>query len=376
MASAADLARYRANWQDEMDSAALYRTLADVEANAQLAGVYRRLGLAEEHHAQFWAQKLQEAGQAVPAPRPSWRTRTLCWLAKRFGVQAVLPTVASLEQVNKHMYDRQPEAQPTSLPADERSHARLLHRLTSDGSMGLEGRALARLEGRHRAVGGNALRAAVLGANDGLVSNLSLVMGLAGAEVGSQGLLITGLAGLLAGACSMAMGEWLSVQSSRELAERQLAIEAAEISAVPEEERTELALIYQAKGLSEADAKKVADEVMANPAQALDTLAREELGIDPQDLGGSAWEAAGTSFLLFAVGALMPVLPFFFLGGVQALAASVALSALALWGIGSAITLFTGRSALRTGLRQVSFGLGAAALTYGIGRLLGVTLAG
>jgi VIT1/CCC1 family predicted Fe2+/Mn2+ transporter len=240
----------------------------------------------------------------------------------------------------------------------------------------MEGRTLARLEGRHRAVGGNALRAAVLGANDGLVSNLSLVMGLAGAEVSGQGLLLTGLAGLLAGACSMALGEWLSVQSARELATRQLAVEADEIAAVPDEEQAELALIYQAKGLSEAAANKVAAEVMADPTHALETLAREELGIDPQDLGGSAWEAAGTSFLLFALGAFIPVAPFLCLTGTPALVASLAVSTLALGGIGAAITLFTGRSAMLTGLRQVGFGLAAAALTYGIGRVLGVTLAG
>jgi VIT1/CCC1 family predicted Fe2+/Mn2+ transporter len=377
MGTSADIARYRANWQDEIDSAALYRTLAEVEGPSQLAGVYQRLALVEERHAHFWAQKLQEAGQPVPAPRPGWRARTLGWLARRLGTQAVLPTVATMEQVNRHIYDRQPEARRTSLAADEHSHARLLRSLAGGARpRGMEGRTLARLEGRHRAVGGNALRAAVLGANDGLVSNLSLVMGLAGAEVSGQGLLLTGLAGLLAGACSMALGEWLSVQSARELATRQLAVEADEIAAVPDEEQAELALIYQAKGLSEAAANKVAAEVMADPTHALETLAREELGIDPQDLGGSAWEAAGTSFLLFALGAFIPVAPFLCLTGTPALVASLAMSTLALGGIGAAITLFTGRSAMLTGLRQVGFGLAAAALTYGIGRVLGVTLAG
>jgi VIT1/CCC1 family predicted Fe2+/Mn2+ transporter len=376
MGTAADIARYRDNWQDEIDSATLYRTLAEVEENPQLAGIYLRLALVEERHARFWEQKLREAGQPVSVPRPGWRTRTLGWLARRLGAQVVLPTIATMEQVNRHIYDRQPEASQTSLPADERSHARLLRSLAGGVRAGMEGRTLARLEGRHRAVGGNALRAAVLGANDGLVSNLSLVMGVAGAQVSSQALVFTGFAGLLAGACSMALGEWLSVQSARELAQRQLAIEAAEITAVPDEERAELALIYQAKGLSEEEANKVAAEVMADPTHALDTLAREELGIDPQDLGGSAWEAAGTSFLLFALGALIPVVPLLCLTGVPALVASLAMSALALWGIGAAITLFTGRSAVSTGLRQVLFGLAAAGLTYSIGRVLGVTLAG
>ena len=376
MVTSDDIARYRENWQDEIDSAALYNTLADVEEHPQLAGVYRRLALVEDRHARFWEQKLQEAGQPIPPRRPGWRTRTLSWLARRLGPQFVLPTVASMEQVNRHIYDRQPETRQTSLPADEHSHARLLHSLVKGTRAGLEGRALARLEGRHGAMGSNALRAAVLGANDGLVSNLSLVMGMAGAEVSGHGLLLTGLAGLLAGACSMAMGEWLSVQSARELAQRQLAIEAAEITAVPDEEREELALIYQAKGLSEEEANKVAAEVMADADNALDTLAREELGIDPQELAGSAWEAAGTSFLLFALGAIIPVGPFLFLTGGTALVTSLGVSALALWGIGAAITLVTGRSAVSTGLRQLLFGLAAAALTYSIGRVLGVTLAG
>ena len=371
-----DLARYRANLQDEIDSAALYRTLADVEAQPQLAEVYRRLATVEERHARFWEQRLQAAGQTLPSRRPRWRSRVLSWLARRFGPQFVLPTVATLEEVGRHMYDAQPEAQTTKMPADERSHARLFRTIVGTSRSGIEGSTLARLEGRHRAVGGNALRAAVLGANDGLVSNFSLIMGVAGAELSSHGILITGLAGLLAGACSMAMGEWLSVQSSRELYQRQLAIEEGEIAAVPEEEEEELALIYEAKGLSPEAARKIAAEVMADAAHALDTLAREELGINPQELGGSAWEAASVSFLLFATGACVPVAPFLFLTGMPAVITSLAVSTVALFLVGAAITLLTGRSVLFSGLRQLLFGSVAAGVTYGIGRFLGVTLGG
>ena len=238
------------------------------------------------------------------------------------------------------------------------------------------GIAIAEAEGRHRSAGGNALRAAVLGANDGLVSNLSLVMGVAGAELAGQGILITGLAGLLAGAGSMALGEWLSVQSSRELYERQIRIEKEELEANPEEEVEELSLIYQAKGLSEARANELAHSLLANKATALDTLVREELGIDPKELGGSAWEAAITSFVLFAVGAIIPVIPFFFTSGMTAVYASLAISGLGLFGIGAAITLMTGRSVWYSGMRQVIFGLVAAGLTFGIGRLIGVSLGG
>jgi VIT1/CCC1 family predicted Fe2+/Mn2+ transporter len=253
----------------------------------------------------------------------------------------------------------------------------LLRQITkTPGGGGLEGGALAQLEGRHRAAGGNALRAAVLGANDGLVSNLSLVMGVAGAELSGTSILITGLAGLLAGACSMALGEWLSVQSSRELYRHQISIETEEIITAPAEEAEELALIYQARGLDEAQARQMAAQIMSNQENAVETLVREELGVDPESLGGSAWEAAITSFILFAVGAIIPVIPFIFLSGLMAVVVSVMLSTIGLFVIGAAITLFTGRTVLFSGGRQVIFGLAAAALTYGVGRLVGVSLAG
>jgi VIT1/CCC1 family predicted Fe2+/Mn2+ transporter len=180
----------------------------------------------------------------------------------------------------------------------------------------------------------------------------------------------------LAGACSMAIGEWVSVQSSRELNEHQIAIEADELAAAPEEEKEELVLIYQAKGIPEAQARALAERLFQDKDKALDTLVREELGIDPQDLGGSAWHAAFTSFLLFASGAFIPLAPFWFLHGVHAVYTSVILSAAGLYVIGAAITLVTGRSALGTGLRQLAIGLTAAAATYGIGHVLGVSLSG
>lgn len=222
----------------------------------------------------------------------------------------------------------------------------------------------------------NWLRAAVLGANDGLVSSLSLVMGVAGAALDERSILITGIAGLLAGAGSMAMGEWLSVQSSRELYRRQIAVEREEIERTPGEEAEELALIYQAKGLPEPQARALAGRLMAEPATALDTLSREELGIDPRELGGSAVEAAVTSFVLFALGAAVPVLPFGFLAGRAAVVTSVAVSALALFLVGAGITLLTGRSVLFSGTRQLAIGLAAAGLTFAVGRLIGVNLGG
>ena len=299
-------------------------------------------------------------------------------LAKRFGADFILPTIAEREKIDSAGYAAGAPgiaAAPT-LAGDERSHAKLLGVIAAKGAGGMEGGALAQLEGRHRAAGGNALRAAVLGANDGLVSNLSLVMGVAGAELAGSSILVTGLAGLLAGAGSMALGEWLSVQSARELFQHQIEIEKAELEADPEEERRELELIYRAKGLDAEAAQQIAAQLIADPARAVNTLAMEELGVDPKELGGSAWVAAITSFILFAIGAVIPVIPYGLLEGQAALWTSVVASAFGLFGIGALITLMTGRSVWFSGLRQLLFGLVAAALTYGVGHLIGVSLAG
>ncbi|MFB6080584.1 MAG: VIT1/CCC1 transporter family protein [Haloferacaceae archaeon] len=370
------LARYRANVRDEVDSATVYRAMAAAESDPRLAEVYDRLAETEERHAAFWREKIRDAGATPGEGGPTVRARVLAWLARRVGPQVVVPTMRGGEVAGGSGYAAQPETDGTGLVADERSHQRLLAIIDDVDGGGIEGGALARLEGRHRATSGNALRAAVLGANDGLVSNLSLVMGVAGAAMSAQAILVTGLAGLVAGAGSMAMGEWLSVQSSRELYRRQIDVEAAELAEAPDEEREELALIYRAKGLPEEQADALAERLLDEESSALDTLVREELGIDPEELGGSAREAAGASFVLFALGAIVPVAPFFLLGGLAAVAGSLVLSTAALFCIGAGITLLTGRGLLYSGLRQVGIGLTAAALTYGIGSLIGVTLAG
>lgn len=368
--------RYRANLQGEVDGAALYRALAETETDPQLKEIYGRLASVEEGHAEFWTRQLNRIGSRVTRLVPGWRTRALAWLARRFGPQFVLPTISRLEQRDVGHYDRQPEAVAGGLPAAERSHQRIVQAIEERVPGGLSGSNLARLEGRHRAMGGNALRAAVLGANDGLVSNLSLVMGVAGAAAAEKTILLTGLAGLVAGACSMAMGEWLSVNSSRELYRRQIDIEASELEQAPEEEIEEIALIYEAKGLPRSQAQALAKQMMANKDTALDTLVREELGIDPAELGGSAWAAAGTSFLLFSLGAIFPVAPFFLLAGNPAVLASLAASGVALAAIGAGTSLFTGRGVVFSALRQLLVGYAAAAITYGIGILAGVTLGG
>lgn len=368
-----DAERYLKNRQKEIDGAALYRVLAETEKQPQLAQVYKRLAESEEKHGAAWEKKLEALKVAIPPRALSWRTNVLIWLARRFGPQFVLPTITGNEKSDSSAYDSQPDAEAAAFAKDEKSHARLIA-LASNSTGGLSGGTVAQLEGRHRASGGNALRAAVLGANDGLVSVLSLVMGVAGATNSNSDVLIAGLAGLLAGAGSMALGEWLSVQSSRELYEHQIKIEKEEIEENPQEEQEELALIYQSKGLKESDAKKLAANLMTDKGSLLDTLAREELGVDPEVLGGSAYEAAFTSFFLFAVGAVFPIFPFFFWSGTMAIFISLAVSGVGLFIIGAAITLMTGRSVWFSGFRQVLVGLAAAALTFGIGKLIGVSV--
>ncbi len=367
--------RYRANLQGELDGASLYRALAQAEPNPAVAEVYRRLAAVEDAHAELWRRQLAAIGQPPGAHRPGWRSRMLGLLARRFGPDFVLPVVHTLERADSSQYDAQPEAVAARLPQAERSHAHIVQALAARASAGVPGSVLGRIEGRHRS-GGNTLRAAVLGANDGLVSNLSLVAGVVGAAGDTRTVLVTGLAGLVAGACSMAMGEWLSVTSSRELYRAQIATEKDELEQAPEEEKAELVLIYQSKGLSQAQAQALADRLMARPDTALDTLAREELGIDPQQLGGSAASAAAVSFGLFALGALFPVAPLALLDGRPALVGAIASSAAALFAIGAATSLFTGRHPLFAGSRQLAIGLGAAAITYGLGRLIGVNLGG
>lgn len=239
---------------------------------------------------------------------------------------------------------------------------------TAGGVSGLK------LESHEGAVGGNVLRAGVLGVNDGLVSNLSLVMGVAGAGLEAKAILITGLAGLLAGAFAMAMGEWLSVQSARELHTRQLQIEKQHLALIPQLEHKEFVEMYEAKGLSEDLAQQVAAQLMKNPDRALDTMAREELGINPDDLGGSAWQAAGASGVLFTLGAIVPVAPFIFLAGMAAVISSLIASAAALLIVGAVISRLTGRGAIFSAVRQLLFGMAAAGITFGIGKLLGVSL--
>jgi VIT1/CCC1 family predicted Fe2+/Mn2+ transporter len=365
----ATIERWKAARREELDAEAIYRALAAAQTTPERAELFVGIADDERRHAAHWEELLRAAGIEPGPGGPGQRARILCRLAGDFGDTVVVPIMRDREALSTEAYMDDSGA----FAADEERHARALATLVGETRGEPIGRALARLQ-RGRAAGGNALRAAVLGVNDGLVSNASLVMGVAGAGVASEDILVTGVAGLIAGACSMAMGEWISVQSSRELSARELAVEQRHIVTESEVEQAELALVYEQKGLHPSEARKVAERLSADPDTALDTHAREELGIDPEELGGSPWVAAGMSFALFVVGAVVPILPFVFLSGNTAVATALALSALGLFGIGAAITLLTGRSVLVSGFRQLAFGAAAFAVTYGIGALFGTAV--
>jgi VIT1/CCC1 family predicted Fe2+/Mn2+ transporter len=367
-----DTKRYRDNLRDELNGSALYTALAKAERDPVRKDLFLQLAQAEAAHAQFWRDKLTAAGMREEAFVPDFRTRLLARLARRFGPRFVLPTIAAAEFADRNKYAGQRDAH--ALSADERGHAAVVQAVAATSGKPVTGADIAEAEPWHRGASGNNLRAAVLGANDGLVSNFCLVMGVAGAGTSGRTILLTGLAGLIAGACSMALGEWLSVTNARELARKQIGKEAEELEQTPQAEAHELALIFQAKGLPKEDARRVASDLMRDKKGALDTLAREELGIDPAELGGNAWSAALTSFGLFCCGAIFPIVPFLWMTERNAIVACIAASALALGAIGALTSLFNGRSPAFSAARQVVFGCLAAVVTYGIGRLLGVSL--
>jgi VIT1/CCC1 family predicted Fe2+/Mn2+ transporter len=368
--SRADIERYRQNYLVEMDGIALYRAMAAAEQDNQRAAIFEKLAVNEERHAQRWAKLIQSGGGAVPAHRPSARVHILGWLARRFGTHKVVPIISSMEARDEAGYMRQPEA--AGLPAEERAHSRTL--------MAMEGRtsgqdSIGAAERWHVTATSGGLRAAVFGINDGLLSNFSLVMGFAGAEAKPEYVVLAGVAGLLAGAFSMGAGEYVSVRAQREVFEQQIAIEKEELEMSPKEEEEELSLIYQAKGIPEYEATRLAQRIIQNPKTAIDTLAREELGLDPARLG-SPWLAASSSFFAFVVGAFIPLAPYLFTSGIKAGYTSAALSFIALFGVGAVISIFTARGPLRSGLRMVGIGLVVSMITYLVGWALGVSVTG
>jgi VIT1/CCC1 family predicted Fe2+/Mn2+ transporter len=376
-----DLAQSLENLKLERDAIALYDELARIEKDPRRADAFRTIAGNERRHAEVWAGKLRDLGATVPEPDgPRLRIRTILFVARLFGTHAVRDLVQALEGDEEDIYTEQSSPEVDAIAADEREHAEIWRRLSGGG--GSPGHAahrpsdIAANERWHHAGRSGTLRAVIFGVSDGLVSNLALVMGIAGASGGEGSfVLLAGIAGLLAGAFSMAAGEYISMQSQRELFERQIALERAELEAMPREEQAELAQVYRAKGFTESEASTIAERMFRDPQHALDTLVREELGLDPDELG-SPWGAAGGSFVAFALGALVPVLPYLLSpgGGGGAFVASIGLSVAALFAVGAGVSLLTGRSLLFSGGRQVLIGAAAAIVTYVVGLAIGVAV--
>ncbi|HYZ37222.1 MAG TPA: VIT1/CCC1 transporter family protein [Pseudonocardiaceae bacterium] len=363
--------RWRGLLSSERDAAALYARLAAAETGERRK-IFEELAAIERRHAGHWESKLRAAGATVPAQRrPSLRTRLIGLAARRLSTAAVLPLIERSERADAGMYDNEPDAAP-GMAADERRHARTIAKLM-DGARPNPQQLIARREPWHRTDRSGSLRAGVFGVSDGLVSNTALVMGFAGSGSSRSAILLAGIAGLLAGAFSMAAGEYVSMSSQREMYQREITLEAQEVAEKPEEERAELVLLYRAKGLDRADAERLADRIMADPQVALDTLAREELGLDPDELG-SPWLAAVSSLLAFALGAFVVVLPYLIGGGKAALLAAVGLAVLAMFAVGAGIGILNGRSTLRSGARQIIVGGLAAAVTFGVGHVIGAAV--
>jgi len=330
-------------WRSEKTASYLSSAVAAAEPDPAKAALFRQMAGAAEEQAGILAKELRQ----VPAFAPSLRSRLTVWLIGVFGPRAMRPVLSASKVRGVSVYSgKVPAGHPWPISVEA-------------------------VGGRHRALGGGTLRASVFGVNDGLVSNTCLVMGVAGAAVEPGIILITGVAGLLAGAFSMAAGEFISMWSQREMFEYQIAQEKDELERYPAEEAEELALIYAARGIPLEQARDVATKLIANPAQALDTLAREELGLNPDDLG-SPIGAALSSFLAFCIGASLPLIPFLF-GLSQGVLIAATLSGVALFAVGAALSLFSGRSALLGGVRMLLIGSAAAAATYGIGSLFNVS---
>ncbi|HKE38507.1 MAG TPA: VIT1/CCC1 transporter family protein [Casimicrobiaceae bacterium] len=337
------------SWTEEQRSAYLYRACAKAEAGTRNAELFTRLAGEAEAQAAIWRAQLTASGKPAPPPyAPDPRTRLVARMVDIFGPRRLRAVLSAMKVRGMAVYSRrEPGGHVAPVPG-------------------------AGIERRHRGLeGGGNLRAAVFGINDGLVSNASLIFGVAGASPDVSVVLLTGVAGLTAGAFAMAAGEFVSVRSQRELFEYQIGLERAELKEYPEAEAQELALIYAAKGLPTKEANRLAKQLVSDPEHALDTLAREELGLNPDELG-SPWGAAISSFLSFALGAAIPLLPYVLGGGPHALAIAGALSAVALFAVGSTLSLFTGRGALSSGTRMLLLGCLAATVTFLVGHLLGV----
>jgi VIT1/CCC1 family predicted Fe2+/Mn2+ transporter len=347
-----DLRRWRQYLADERAEAAVYRDLASRRTGEERA-ILLALAEAEGRHAAHWLELL---GPDVGRPlRGDWRTRALAWLARRFGSVFVLALAQRAEA--RSQYATEADATPT-MAADERIHEEVVRGLAT--------------RGRNRISG--TFRAAVFGANDGLVSNLALVLGIGASGVATGTVLLTGIAGLLAGALSMAAGEYVSVRSQRELLQSTQPDPESQ-SALPhlDVDANELALVYRARGMDPPEAEQHARTVLATLH--LEPDPTDSTPVDRHEAVGSAWGAAISSFCFFASGALVPVLPYLFGGtGWTAVVIAAVLVGITLLGTGAVVGILSGASPLKRALRQLGIGYGAAAATYLLGLAFSTTL--
>jgi VIT1/CCC1 family predicted Fe2+/Mn2+ transporter len=358
--------RYLGYLRNELESLTLYNSMAEIEKDSERSQLFRNLAQAETRHVRVWARKL---GIEDPISRLSGltlRVKLLSFIARVFGTRAVMPLILRAEAADIDTLRDDPDA--SSIIGEEREHFGALGKLA--GTAGYA--QIVSLERRHYSGTAN-VRAGVLGFNDGLVSNLSLVMGVAGATTEVGFIVLAGVSGLLAGAFSMAAGEYVSVRAQRDIYERELDVERAELKEVPGQEAQELAMIYRDKGFSREEARAVANRIISNPEVALETLAREELGLDPSQLG-SPWAAAISSFIAFALGALVPVLPHMIASGMLGFALSIGISGGMLLTVGALIAVLTGKNGIVGGVRMLMVGATAAAITFGIGNAVGVVI--
>lgn len=340
-------------WRSEKTAAYLSGAVAAAESDPTKAKLFRQMADAAETQAGILAKDLKP----VPDFTPSLRSRITALLLGIFGPRAMRHVLSASKVRGVSVY--RAKASPPE----------------AEGAKGHPWPTSVEDVGRqHKNYGSGTLRAGVFGVNDGLVSNTLLVMGVAGAAVDTHVILLTGVAGLLAGAFSMGAGEYISMLSQREMFEYQIGQERDEIARYPKEEAEELALIYAARGIPIEEARDVAKHLIANPEKALDTLTREELGLNPDELG-SPIGAALSSFMTFSIGASLPLIPFVFGYADHGILIASIISGTALFCVGAALSLFSGRSALIGGGRMLAIGSAAAVATYYIGSLFGASVA-
>jgi VIT1/CCC1 family predicted Fe2+/Mn2+ transporter len=352
--------------EDEADAAYLYRTLATLEKDPVRAALYQRLAGVEDRHVEVWERLLRESGHSIPALRPTKRARGMAWLARRFGPGFLAPMLLEEEgrEVKGYlmMYRRAPDGAAgvaaLTLARESAQHAESLA-----GLVGTDG------EPWHKTGAGGMLRNLVYGFNDGLTANFGLVAGMLGAQgelnLSAHAVVVAGIAGMVADALSMGASGYLAAKSEREVNEHEIAMEREEIRLMPDLEREELALIYQAKGMSAAQAEELAARIMLDPERALGEKVREELKIG--EPSATPFREAWITGTATAVGAFIPVAPFLVTTGPYAVWTSFGISMLAHFGVGGARSFFTGRSVIRSGMDMFVVGLGVAATGYLVG---------